>query len=541
VRIAGKGALVQQANAVESLSNVSVLCLDKTGTLTTNRIRLHALEPLGVGEDELRRILGDYVSSASSQNRTAEAIGAACGGQARRVCQEVPFSSARKWSALAFGVSAQSNAFDEGALRGVYVLGAPEMLQSHLKAGADLGPAIEEWTARGLRVLLFAYRPEVMSLHDENDQPSLPAGLIPLGVLSFSDELRPEAQLTLKDFAQSGIQLKIISGDNPHTVAALAQQAGLSSDVGVVSGLDLAEMDEAQLAQTTKEATVFGRITPRQKERLVRILRDNGEYVAMIGDGVNDVLSLKQAHLGVAMQSGSQATRGVADIVLLNDSFAVLPSAFREGQRIIHGMQDIVRLFLTRTFYVTLLILGAAIVGVAFPVTPKHNSILALLSVGIPTLALAAWARPATSPRSLLHSVSHFVFPASFTVAVVSIGVYLAYLAATDDVELARTALTTTTVLCGLLLIPFVEPPTPAWVGGDELSGDRRPTLLALGMLLCYVAIMLIPALRKSFELAALRGLDFALIAGVVAVWAVVLRFVWRRQLFERWLGLDVG
>jgi cation-transporting ATPase E len=531
VRIAGQGALVQQANAVESLSNVSVLCLDKTGTLTTNRIRLHALEPLGVGEDELRRILGDYVSSASSQNRTAEAIGAACGGQARRVCQEVTFSSARKWSALAF---------DEGALRGVYVLGAPEMLQSHLRAGADLRAAIEEWAAQGLRVLLFAYRPEVTPLHDENDQPSLPADLIPLGVLSFSDELRPEAQLTLQDFTQAGIQLKIISGDNPHTVAALAQQAGLSSDVGVVSGLDLAEMDEAQLAQTARETTVFGRITPRQKERLVRTLRDDGEYVAMIGDGVNDVLSLKQAHLGVAMQSGSQATRGVADIVLLNDSFAVLPGAFREGQRIINGMQDIVRLFLTRTFYVTLLILGAAIVGVAFPVTPKHNSVLALLSVGIPTLALAAWARPAAPPRSLLRSVSHFVFPASFTVFVVSIGVYLAYLAATDDVDLARTALTTTTVLCGLLLIPFVEPPTPAWVGGDELSGDRRPALLALGMLLCYVAIMLVPALRESFELASLRGVDFGLIGGVVSLWAVVLRFVWRRRLFERWLGLDV-
>jgi cation-transporting ATPase E len=532
VRIAGKGALIQQANAVESLSNVTVLCLDKTGTLTTNRIQLRELYPMGVQEDELRRILGAYVTSASSRNRTAEAIGEACGGQVRRVHQEVSFSSARKWSAMAF---------DDGTLRGVYVLGAPEVLQPHLTINTTWAPKVEEWTARGWRVLLFAYRPELMSLRDGDDRPQLPSELVPLGVLGFSDELRHEAQRTLQGFSAAGIRLKIISGDNPHTVAALAWQAGLERDIRVVSGLELAEMDDAQLAEVTEEATIFGRITPQQKEQLVHNLRDKGYYVAMIGDGVNDVLSLKQAQLGIAMQSGSQATRSVADIVLMNDSFAVLPTAFREGQRIVNGMQDIVRLFLTRTFYVTLLILGTAIVGVSFPVMPKHNSILALLTVGIPTLALAAWARPDKPPPSLLRSVSHFVFPAAFTVAVVAIGVYLVYLHVTDDVELARTALTTTTVLCGIALVPFVEPPTPAWAGGDDLSGDWRPTLLALGMLALYSLIMLVPTVRKSFELATLRGVDVALIAAVIIVWALVLRFVWRRRLFERWLGVDIS
>jgi cation-transporting ATPase E len=537
VRIAGQGALVQQANAVESLSNVTVLCLDKTGTLTTNHIRLCECHPVGTGEDQVRRILGDYVVSASSLNRTAEAIRDACDGQARPVHAEVPFSSARKWSALAF---------DDGALKGVYVLGAPEILLPYLGHKGDLGPKIEDvqdraeqWAARGLRVLLLAYRADLAPLHDGNDEPQLPHDLVPLGVLSFSDELRHEAQATLQGFTEAGIQLKIISGDNPHTVAALARQAGLGPDIQVISGLELAEMDETQFARAVEEKTVFGRITPQQKEQLVRKLRDHGYYVAMIGDGVNDVLCLKQAHLGIAMQSGSQATRSIADIVLLNDSFAALPAAFREGQRIVNGMQDIVRLFLARTFYVTLLVLGTAIVGVAFPVTPKHNSILALLTVGIPTLALAAWARPDVPPPNLLRSVSHFVFPAAFTVSVVGIGVYLAFLQMTDNVDIARTALTTTTVLCGLLLIPYVEPPVAAWVGGDELSGDRRPILLALGMLALYGMIMLVPTLRKSFELTTLKGTDLALIGGIVAVWAVVLRFIWRQRLFERWLGLD--
>jgi len=537
VRIAGKGALIQQANAVESLSNVTVLCLDKTGTLTTNRIRLYELYPVGVGEDELRRILGDYVVSASSLNRTAEAIREACGGQARAVHEEVPFSSQRKWSAMAF---------DNGALQGIYVLGAPEMLLPYLRHNDDRGPKGDElqdrarhWAARGLRVLLLAHQPELIPLRDRHDDPQLPQDLVPLGLLSFSDELRPEAQATLQGFSEAGIQLKIISGDNPYTVAALARQAGLGPDIGVISGLELAELDDAQLAQAVEETTVFGRITPQQKQQLVRKLSDKGYYVAMIGDGVNDVLSLKQAQLGIAMQSGSQATRNVADIVLLNDSFAALPTAFREGQRIVNGMQDIVRLFLARTFYVTLLVLGTAIVGVAFPVTPKHNSVLALLTVGIPTLALAAWARPGAPPPNLLRSVSHFVFPAAFSVFVVAIGVYLTFLEITDSVAIARTALTTTTVLCGLMLIPFVEPPTAAWVGGDKLSGDRRPIFLASGMLVMYGVIMMVPTLRESFELTSLHGTDLALISGMVVSWAVVLRFIWRRRLFERWLGVD--
>ncbi len=301
------------------------------------------------------------------------------------------------------------------------------------------------------------------------------------------------------------------------------------------------QCDEAQLEQVAEEATIFGRISPLQKEKLVRLFRSKGYYVAMIGDGINDVLSLKQADVGIAMQSGSQATRGVADIVLLGDSFAALPSAFREGQRIIKGMEDIVRLLMTRTFYVMLLVIATQIVGLAFPVTPKHNSVLALLTVGIPILAIAAWPRPGTPPRSVIRSTSHFVFPAALSVSIVALAVYLAFLGTTGDLEIARAALTTTTVLCGLLLIPFVEPPTKWWVGGDVLSGDWRPALLALGMLGLFGMITAVPSLRDFFELTPLRGLDYLLIGIVVAVWALLLRLIWRARLFERLLDLEVG
>ncbi len=531
VRVAGKGALIQELNAVESTSNVNLLCLDKTGTLTTNRIRLHATRLVSdaLDDNEVKRILGDYGASTPGGNRTIAAINEAFGGQARRVEEEVPFSSDRKWSALGF---------DDPALQGVYVLGAPEMLRSQLRFDPDLDSQMDQWASEGLRVLLFAYRPDSTPLHDAQGEPQLPPGLIPLSLLCFSDELRPEAQETLMLFAELGIGIKIISGDNPHTVAALYKQVGFAEDVGVVSGLDLDAIDDAQLEQVAEEATIFGRITPQQKEKLVRLFRSKGYYVAMIGDGVNDVLSLKQADVGIAMQSGSQATRSVADIVLLGDSFAALPSAFREGQRIIKGMEDIVRLLMTRTFYVMLLVIATQIVGLAFPVTPKHNSVLALLTVGIPILAIAAWARPGTPPRSVIRSTSHFVFPAALTVSIVALAVYLAFLGTTGDLEIARTALTTVTVLCGLVLIPFVEPPTKWWVGGDVLSGDWRPALLALGMLGLFGVITAVPSLRDFFELTPLRGLDYLLIGIVVAVWALLLRLIWRARLFERLLDL---
>ena len=300
-------------------------------------------------------------------------------------------------------------------------------------------------------------------------------------------------------------------------------------------------MSAAEVRRVAEEATIFGRITPQQKQRLIQALQEQGAYVAMIGDGVNDVLSLKTAQLGIALQSGSQAARGVADLVLLGDAFRALPTAFQEGQRIVNGMQDVMRLLLTRTVYETLLIIGAAMVGAAFPITPKHNSLLGLLTVGLPPLALALWARPGAPPRRVLHSVIHFILPAACTIALVTLPVYLAYRLTSHDVVVARSALTFATVLCGIALILFVEPPTRWWEGGDVYSGDWRPAILAGGMLALYVLTMFVPFARTFFGLALLPVTDVAIIAAVVAVWALALRFAWRRRLFERFLGLGTG
>jgi cation-transporting ATPase E len=524
VRIANRGALVQQINAVESLSNVDVLCLDKTGTLTTNRIQLRQIVPLQAEEAALRQQLGDFAASTGAINRTAQAIAEACPGTAQPVSVQIPFSSEYKWSGAAFD--------SQSGLHGSYVLGAPEMLLPHVAEGALMQQDVQLWADLGLRVLLFAQHPDSLAPLPPAGLPQLPNGLTPLGWLTFSDELRPDAKQVLDQFRQAGIQLKLISGDNPQTVAALAQMAGISKDVSVISGLELAEMPEGQFNDTVDRVTVFGRITPEQKQRIVQALRAQGHYVAMMGDGVNDVLSLKQAHMGIAMESGSQATRAVADMVLLGDQFNVLPEAIKEGQRILNGMQDNMRLFLTRTLYTALLIIIAGFIGAEFPFTPKHNSILTTLPVGIPALFLTIWARSGVPQKKLLQAVSEFVLPAGFSITIVTLIVYLLY--HEESLQLQRTVLTTTALLCGLLLIVFAEHSAAEWESGQKMSFDLRRIRLAAAMLALYVLIFPFPGARRFFELNTMAWKDLLIVLAAVIVWAVVVRVLWRYDVFRR-------
>ena len=269
VRIARQGALVQQANAVESLSNVDVLCLDKTGTLTTNRLKFEDIQCADDGRepDEVRSALGAMLASAAATNKTSEALAAAFPGDKVELRAEVPFSSARKWSALSY----------DGPSGGIYALGAPEMLQPYLSEGWHaLSPCAAEWTGKGLRVLVFCHHPDHTLLEDTGDETKLPSPMEPVAVLSLSDELRPDARPTLESFEANGVTPKIISGDNPDTVAALAQQAGFGARGKVISGIELAHMGDGAFGQAAVEGSIFGRITPQQKEQLVHVLRRAG-------------------------------------------------------------------------------------------------------------------------------------------------------------------------------------------------------------------------------------------------------------------------
>ncbi len=568
VRIVSQGALVQQSNAVESLSRVTVLCTDKTGTLTANRILYDDVYSFEKPKDELEQILRAMVSSQTATNKTSEAIINGLGKHPLPLADEVPFSSKLKWSAVAF---------DHDEFKGVYVIGALAMLKPYIdKLPNDADDKLAEFAAEGKRVITLAHASDVTTLHDADDKPSLPR-LSLLGFVTFTDELRPHLQETLSSFVNNGIRVKVISGDNPQTVAALAKQAGFPGDLTYVSGTELAEMSEAEFRQAAVDSTVFGRITPDQKEALVDALQADGHYVAMMGDGVNDVLSLKKANMGIAMESGSSATRSVADMILLGDSFEALPTAFTEGQRIVNGMKDILRLFLTRVLSGALLIVGIGFIDLGFPYEPKHATLFVLLGVGVPTFALAVWARPGPLPKgSLLQSIAHFVIPAGFTVYgfgllvyVVAIYITIVYglqlnitqeliesfrtyagitydISASDDlirevaVLTAQTSLTTFLVYSGLLLIIFVEPPIQWFVGGDEFSGDWRPTILAGGLLVGFWMVLIIEPIRNFFELVDLPLPAHIGIIAITLIWMLVLRIIWRANLLERFMGVQV-
>ncbi len=570
LRLLGEDMLVQQFNAVESLSNIDVLCTDKTGTLTSGAIRFEELQPLGTGAERAAALLGSFAASTTDSNQTVTALRAAFPATRERALYEAFFSSERKWSGLAFG---------DGPTRGTYVLGAPEIVATATNAGDGWRGRADEWAAQGLRVLLFAGCAEPLAFGEPDGAPSIPADLEPLALVCMSDELRPGARQTLEEFAGAGIDVKIISGDNPRTVGALATQAGLQklprrSEGGThtgtagdelaadpaglvaVSGAELAELDAAALSDTADRANVFGRVTPEQKQNLVAALREQGRYVAMIGDGVNDVIALKQANVAVAMQGGSQAARSVGDLILIKDTFAPLPFAFREGRRIINGMNDILRIFMVRIFFKALMIGIVTAMG-SFPFAPRQSALLSFFGATVPAVVFAVWAQPNPTPKvGLFRLLGRFVIPTTLLMTAMATGVYLAwatpakrtYLAAHPDAGRdaliqfayppAQTALTLFACFAAIFLIMLVVPPSHHWVGGAPASRiDRRIYGVVAFLLVCMVAVLAVPLGRTLFELTALPVWQYLVLFALAGAWSLACRWIWRAGLLDRWLG----
>ena len=557
VRMAGKGALVQEVNSIESLSNVDVLCTDKTGTLTTNVIRLHELAPLGATREQLEAALAAYAASTAVPNRTIEALAAALPGQPLTLADEAAFSSARKWSGLAFAHDVLPWA--------TVVIGAPEVLAGHLPEDPAADEQTAAWAGQGLRVLMVAgTRAPARFAAGAADSaarrpPELPSGLEPLGLVSLADELRPKVAETLAEFEAAGIAVKIISGDDPRTVAALARQAGLEGDLVSYSGPELARCDEHELAAAAVEGTVFGRVSPEQKEALTTALHKRGRYVAMVGDGVNDVIALKRADLGIALQSGSPASRAVADLVLMDDSFGALPAAFREGQRIRNGMQDILDIFAVRIFSRAVVIPLVALIG-GFAYSPRQSALLGYLTATVPTLGLIFWAQAGQTIKGRIYRpLARFAVPATILLALYQVAVYaiyfntekhgylLAHHGATAEqavqaaLPVAQTATTALAILCGLILLPFTVPPSMRWVGGARLRGDRRPTIMAIVLFAVYLLVVSSPAGRNLFALRQIGVLQQILLIVVAVSWGFTVRAIWHWRFLDRLFGPPEG
>ncbi|GAD83184.1 cation-translocating P-type ATPase [Nocardia asteroides] len=484
VRLGKRNCLVQELPAIEGLARVDVVCADKTGTLTENGMRLAQIEPLGGADAEQARqalaaLAADDPRPNASVQAIAEALPDAPGWSRTGIA---PFSSAKKWSGISYGA------------QGDWLLGAPDVL---LDSGSADAARAEELGSSGLRVLLLARSDRPVDADDA------PGRVEPVALVVLEQKVRPDAKGTLEYFASQQVSIKVISGDNAVSVGAVAASLDLPGGDHAVDARTLPE-DRAELAGVLDEQTTFGRVRPDQKRAMVGALQSRGHTVAMTGDGVNDVLALKDADIGVAMGAGSPATRAVAQIVLLDNKFATLPYVVGEGRRVIGNIERVSNLFLTKTVYSVLLafLVGLAGVGsqifgydpIGYPFLPRHVTIAAWFTIGIPAFILSLAPNNERARTGFVGRVMRLAVPSG---VVIGVATFVAYLIAyagpeateTQKIQAGTTALITL-IMIAVWVLALVARPYVWW----------KVVLIAVSVL-AYVALFTIPFTREFFKL----------------------------------------
>ncbi len=505
IRLAQKRVLVQDMPAVEVLARVDTICADKTGTLTEPGMRVQKVVPLSheMTTQDVGPVLGAVAASAASPNPTLQAVADEFSSPGWTVTGATPFSSARKWSAADFGA------------HGAWVLGAPEIV------GAGAPEAVrqeaDDLAGTGARVLLLAQAEHLPPA----DEPL--TTLTPVALVSISQELRPDAAQTVSYFLDQDVTVKVISGDNAVTVGAIAQEAGVPGADHPVDARDLPD-DPQDLAQPIEEANVFGRVTPLQKQQMVEALHLRDSTVAMTGDGVNDVLALKKADLGIAMGSGSGATRAVAQLVLLDDKWSVMPSVVAEGRRVLGNIERVSDVFLTKTAYSVVFSLFTGIFAVAFPFLPRHLTLVSALTIGIPGFFLALMPNTERFRPGFLRRVLLFAVPSGVICAASALVSYSVALWVGEPLLNAQSAacITLFIVAAGVLLM-----------SARPLNAIRLGIVAT--MVAMFIAVLYIPFLSTFFAVS-LGPERYSFVAigagliGVVLVWlAALVTDRWRR------------
>ena len=479
--LARRNVLVQELPAVEVLARVDTLCLDKTGTITTGRIRLGEVQGPG-GDQAPSEVLSALalLSTVGEANATADAIREGLsdlrglGEQGLKDARDpgdtgssadvesVPFSSRRKWSAVR----------DRSGT--TWVLGAPEIvLAGHSESVLDRARQI---AAQGVRVVALARSGSPWGSAPGEDDPRLPDHLEAAGIVILTEEIRPDAAETLAYFRQQGVEAKVISGDSPETVAAVARQAGVAAPGGgELVALDARtlpagaggghETDEdlERLADAVEGASVLGRVTPEQKRALVRALKSRGHVVAMTGDGVNDSLALKDADLGIAMGNGAPATKAVARLVLLKGEFSALPGVVAQGRRVMANTERIASLFLAKTIYASLIAVVVSAMAVAYPFLPRQFTVVSSLTIGIPAFVLALAPSNRRYREGFLGRVLSLCVPAGLMAGAVTLSTYLWLTLTHAPRAQVTTATTLVLITCGLWLLTLTARPLTSW------------------------------------------------------------------------------
>ncbi|MDX3379505.1 HAD-IC family P-type ATPase [Streptomyces sp. ME02-6991-2A] len=513
VRLGRKQCLVQELPAIEGLARVDVVCLDKTGTLTEGGMDITEVRPLN-GSDEayVHQVLRSLGSSDPRPNASLQAIIDAYpageksdkGAEAAwAVTDAMPFSSARKYSGAAFT--------ETDGTSSAWLLGAPDVL---LPDGDPTLDEIEHLNQQGLRVLLLARVPS-----GELDAPDAAEGDVPTALVVLEQRLRPDAAETLKYFAQQNVATKVISGDNAVSVGAVAGKLGLA---GAENTLDARKMptDPDDMATAMEQNAVFGRVTPQQKRDMVAALQSRGHTVAMTGDGVNDVLALKDADIGVSMGSGSEATRAVAQIVLLNNSFATLPSVVAEGRRVIGNITRVATLFLTKTVYSVLLAILVVCTQVEYPFLPRHLTLLSTLTIGVPAFFLALAPNKERAQPHFVRRVMRYAIPSGVIAATATFTTYLVarhHYSGPGALEAETSAATLTLFLVSMWVLAIIARPYTWW---------RIGLVAAMG--LGFLIVLVVPWLQDFFALKLVGTTMPWAAVGIAVAAAALLEFSWR-------------
>jgi cation-transporting ATPase E len=492
ITLGRRNVLVQELPAVEGLARVDVICLDKTGTLTDGELVFDHMEQLD-SEQDLAEVLGAFAAQPSARSGTTDAIAKAFPQPAGWTpTGGVPFSSIRKWSAQSFGD------------RGAWFIGAPEVLMEKMTSGDALERKVSALAESGLRVLLLARSDGGIK------GETLPDELEPAALLVLTERVRGDAGETLGYFTDQGVTIKVISGDNPRTVAAVANRAGVP---GVGEPVDARKLPEEpdELARAMEEGTVFGRVRPDQKQLMVQALQSKGHVVAMTGDGVNDVLALKKADIGIAMGSGSSATKAVAELVLLDGKFQTLPGIVAEGRRVMANMERVANLFITKTIYATLLTIAIGLAGWTFVFLPRHLTLVSSLTIGAPAFVLSFAPNKRRYRPGFVKRVLRFTVPAGLIAAAAAFAAAaLAQVYGYISVDQSRTMATLAVAAVGFAVLIILTQPFNWW-----------KSLLVMSMIVAFALVISIPFFQDFFALD-LPGLALIAQTMVVAGAAVV-------------------
>lgn len=488
VRLGRKNALVQEMPAVETLARVDVVCVDKTGTLTEPGMAVTGFELCAgtdVSEEIAKLALGALGRAEETPNPTLQAIANEYQIDEWEDVTTVPFSSARKWSAADFGS------------HGSWIMGAPEVILADTD-NAAVNARAEELAAAGSRVILLA-----KSTGDSKPTADQGVGSItPIALISINQRLRDDAADTVRYFLDQNVEVKVISGDNPVTVGAIAAQAGIPHAEDPFGARKLPE-DQEQLAEILESHGVFGRVSPAQKRAMVGALQSCGHTVAMTGDGVNDVLALKDADLGIAMGSGAGATRAVAQLVLLDNKFSVMPSVVAEGRRVLGNIERVSSLFLTKSFYsamlslITVILTLTAIYEIEFIFLPRHLTLITWFTIGTPAFFLALMPNKQRFRPGFFGRVLRFAVPAGVVCALFSMASYLFVLSNGDPLLYARTSAAITLFIISWTVLLLVARP---------LNALRLTIVVAMG--LGFLLVLFIPWLSNFFALTLHLGSD---------------------------------